>query len=675
MKHTMAACLLLTFILGFLPACGKKARQEKSMEKPQKRIHSAKDATAGEAPKQDKRKTVREDPLSAPAIAVGGIDKEQEEQAILADEKAPAPPGRGIVPADDVVRQRDVPMADTAYRRAGPPADKGRQTVDESIASYTDQEFAFWEGEPSAQDGGTSASTTPDDYLAETKDTSRQALSLPSILSRFGIGMLDYQPRAWRHVSLDKPVYFSNTYIGGNALFTFYRYMLAQFSKQGRPAIPGNAFAHLYSQPYDPPVHGGMALYAHLDTSHVTERSRIFLQVGLKGSERFTWRRPALVMLVLDLMAQDRQPAFQYTRHLAAAMESYDYANLIAPGHMAAEPVTGKELLRRLRQAPIGTADSYMLWQQAVDFFAQLPARYAGNKRLILLVDGPLPEYALSVVHRLQLADINTTVITKGGSSFRQHAQVAAIGQGNLYLLADTAETADMVKRELYDLGRIVARALRLNIQLGKGVKLVQVIGSRPLADQEKQQVKAAEKAVDKKLARTLGIAGDRGKDDPGLQTIIPYFYGRDEHVILLELEVEQNVFVADVRLKYKDMVDMRNRVLYAAVSLSNQPVQRTPRHIQVRRNLFGAAVGIMLAELQGPGAPDAKITRLRRFVTDARRVAGPLDRDGFLKRDVQMLDSILRSLETGESNSQVNHLLLGCADVHKCVTRYRNKP
>ena len=115
---------------------------------------------------------------------------------------------------------------------------------------------------------------------------------------------------------------------------------------------------------------------------------------------------------------------------------------------------------------------------------------------------------------------------------------------------------------------------LRLRIRLAPGVQLVDVLGSARLDDIRAERVREAEVAIDRRLARNLGIAADRGEDEEGIQIVIPNFYAGDDHVILLDLVAEGPGPLAEVTLRYKDVINQQNAVARASL----QPCRRERR-------------------------------------------------------------------------------------------------
>ncbi len=69
---------------------------------------------------------------------------------------------------------------------------------------------------------------------------------------------------------------------------------------------------------------------------------------------------------------------------------------------------------------------------------------------------------------------------------------------------------------------------------------------------------------------------------------MIPYFYGDDSHVILIELWVEKPGLVADVTVRYKDMVNLDNATARTSVRLGARPQAPNQEQILIARNVRG---------------------------------------------------------------------------------------
>ncbi len=413
--------------------------------------------------------------------------------------------------------------------------------------------------------------------------------------------------------TLPRMFYFENTYLGGNAGY-LHRMRLVE----GMLAGPDHAhrMAHAPAQPFDAPGEAGMALKATLSHRWVEGPQRVILQVGLQGSERFGWRRPPLDMvLVVDEAARAAHPQVlvEAIAALVQRLGPADRLGVVLAGP-APEVVCKLDRTRALRTEltrrvdalttprTIGSADleaalreAGALLRRAHEDTAVIP----GTQSVVLLTaggDARRVGAATRAAHDLTLQGAVTSVVQLGDGGADPWWQVADAGHGN-YHHAEAGALGAPLQAELDSLAKVVARLLRLNVRLAKGVQAIRVLGTRVLEDEEVQQVKAREVAVDQNLSKTFGVTADRGDDDDGIQTVIPYFYGGDDHVVLIELWVEKPGPVADVTLKYKDMVALGNATARASVSLAATPRPETVEQRMVLRNVASFRLAEALAD------------------------------------------------------------------------------
>lgn len=450
-------------------------------------------------------------------------------------------------------------------------------------------------------------------------------------------GLVDASMLALRHVRPDRFLprmcYFENTYLGGNAA---YEERLRRLDEDfGRDAP--YRLASLPPQPFDAPADAGLSLTAALDTRSLDQPGRVYLQIGLQGSKRYGWRRPPLdVALVVDPAARSADAdALEHAvttlvrrlgpqDRLAVVLASDDGAEVLAP--LAGVRDQRLALARQLEGLPPpGRAGGEAL-RRAMDTAGQVlrrgaddQARVPGTQTVVLLThgaDADRVQGAARAAHALSVQGAVTSVVQTGGDRGAWWA-VANAGHGNYH----RGEVKASLEAELESLSKIIARLLRVNVRLASKVEAVRVVGSRVLGQDEVKRVKAREEATDRNLSRTLGVTADRGDDDDGIQTVIPYFYGGDAHVILLELWVESPGAVADVTLKYKDMVSLANATARDSVALTRLPREDTPLQHIVRRNVRG----FTLAETLETVADLVDQGQLRRGLAVLDQVRGNL--------------------------------------------------
>jgi hypothetical protein len=409
---------------------------------------------------------------------------------------------------------------------------------------------------------------------------------------------------------LPRSFYFQNTYLGGSVSH-------AERMRRLNQAFGGNPrpydLAYAERQKFDAPESSGMALDAALDKPFFQGPGRVYLQVGLQGSEHYGWRRPPLDAVLLIDEAALVDPVtpglleawldrLQPEDRLAVVAVTGSEPVVVAPfgrtrdlRGRAVSALTEIHPASRLRQDALGAAVDKA--SQLLEALAHEQATIPGARALWMVVGGGSEGRvtgAREAVHRLALEGVVTSVFELPDGNQAGWWQVANAGHGQHHRIEGSAAAA--VQAELDGLGRVVARLLRLNIRLGEHVQVVRILGSRPLDPGEVRRVKSAEEAMDRRLSETLGVKSDRGEDDDGIQTVIPYFLGGDSHVLVIELWVDQPGVVAEVSLRYKDMVSLENARSLGRVELRAAPSPEVQLHADVRRNIEGLRLAENLA-------------------------------------------------------------------------------
>ena len=197
-----------------------------------------------------------------------------------------------------------------------------------------------------------------------------------------------------------------------------------------------------------------------------------------------------------------------------------------------------------------------------------------------------------SVVHANAINGTTMSTVSLSADNTENHQQLkqlALAGQGHARILNSNNNIKTDAKRvidaELLASSRAVARALRLRIRLAKGVKLIEVIDSYNLNEKQSQRVRDAELSLDKRLSKNLGIKTDRGEDEEGIQIVIPSFFAGDTHVILLDVVATDAKAIADVTMRYKDLLYLRNAISRKQLSLENNPKILGPLQYNVMKN------------------------------------------------------------------------------------------
>jgi hypothetical protein len=229
---------------------------------------------------------------------------------------------------------------------------------------------------------------------------------------------------------------------------------------------------------------------------------------------------------------------------------------------------------------------------------ASHPHRVPGTQGILLCLDHQADHAIDQIrekVQQLNERGIVTSVFVRNPEqSPVPFWQIAQAGHGNAYQMNDMSEFATKVEEELKQNAKIIARLLRLNIRLGKNAQVIRILGTKRLDEAEIVRVKKREVAMDQALSKAFGVKANRGDDDDGLQVVIPYFYGKDQHLISVLLWVEGAGEVADVELKYKDLIKLENAQISKSVALSTQKTEVHPLNLAVLEN----ALQILDAEL-----------------------------------------------------------------------------
>jgi Mg-chelatase subunit ChlD len=356
----------------------------------------------------------------------------------------------------------------------------------------------------------------------------------------------------------------------------------------------------------------------------LTQGGRTYLQVGIQGIKREAPKRPPLnICLVIDhsgsmgdenKLEYARDAALEVVNRIAAtdtiAVVAYDQTQEVL---VAARKATDKDAIRAKIRAlqPGGSTDIYAALKVGYDEVRKNLDSKAINE-VILISDGQVTSGTsdLAAFTRLTADNFDQAVQTTTvgmGLDFDEQLMmtVAREGKGNYHFVRDPLSIKGIFQEELQDLTHIVARALRLRVALAPGVEAVRVLGSEQLSEAEVARTKQTERAVDERVYEDLGITRDRQhlEDEPGLKVVVPQFYMGDSHVVMIEVKVpagRERRKVADVYLKYKDLIFPQNREDHLAVTVNytaqkEQMVASIDRSI--RKNVLGFETGEALQQ------------------------------------------------------------------------------
>jgi len=471
--------------------------------------------------------------------------------------------------------------------------------------------------------------------------------------------------------------YWANTYVPGDRTL---RQLKARLDRMAGTGTIGNLHAgsRQISQPFDPPDSAALAVYLHGDRTGVETRERMLVQVGLKGTSRRSGIRPAMTVgLVLDFRGEVEPAAAASIRALlqafAASAELGDRFSLtvagrsggtiVAPGDLRHGPLTVAmaELFGDKPSGAVLSLDQAVATAQSVVRVDDDPNAPLGSSALIIITAQRLGGFTgrlAATAHQSAVDGVPWSVIGIGrGVDLAELDALVLAGQGNRRLLTSAADAESLVDRELAAVSRVVARAVRLRIRLAPGVQLVDVIGSERLDERRSQQVRDAEQAVDQRLSSNLGIQADRGLDEDGIQIVIPSFYADNAHVVLLDLVVPGPGPVADVTVRYKDVVHMRNGVARAHLRVGRSESDAGPLERNVLANLVATEVASRLdaaADAVAAGnvtAAQAILDDILSLVRGITSLVEGLGQNPDLEADMEMLSGYIEALSTVQAN------------------------
>jgi len=529
-----------------------------------------------------------------------------------------------------------------------------------------------------------------DDKTEEDKRRAQLSPAEPAAAASIAASFLQHYQAVDGIVYQDPAGYWANSYIPGDPAMRLLEARLRAWDRGafGRDVRLEQAVRPV-QQPFDAPQDAALAVYLHADAPAIEGPTRLRLQVGVKGAERQGGHRPAMnIGLLLDLRDGVDAEAARRIRALIAALEQArqpeDRFSLTVAGPDGGLLVNPDDF----RHGPLRVAMERLFGvteQTTPANGASLPDAFAVASRsvragddptavlgssLVLLVTGSSLASDLADLERMAhinaVAGVPTSVVSLAAREDLAHIdRLVAAGQGNRRIL-DRAQAADgVIDRELHASSRAVARALRLRIRLAPGVELVDVLGSRRLDETLAQRVREAEVAIDQRLARNLGIQADRGEDEEGIQIVIPNFYAGDSHTILLDVVAEHPGPLADVTLRYKDVIYLRNGVARANLTVEDDPRSAGPLELNVLKNLVAwefaqraRRVGRHLAD----GDPDQaamSLATLRDLIRGLRHEVTGWQSDPDLMADEAMLEEYLAVLATPAAGDTIQRRFL----------------
>ena len=479
--------------------------------------------------------------------------------------------------------------------------------------------------------------------------------------------------------------YWSNTYLPGDPEMRLLAARLRAWDRSTLLATLGGARlesgARPNWQPFDPPQSAALAAYLHADKAALDGESRLRIQVGLKATKRGSGHRPAVnAALVLDVRvapsAERRAEMQALVLSLARAAQPGDRFALVAAGPGGGVLVQPDQFrhgalrvtLQRLFEGvavpnavPLSLPEAISMATDVVRRSDDPSAPLGASLILLATAGSHGADFSLLErrIHDNAVAGIVFSAVALGSRvEGAPIERLVLLGQGHRRALAGPDDAPQLVDRELFAAARAVARAVRLRIRLAPGVELVRVIGAERLDEGQSERVRQAERSIDRRLARNLGIEADRGEDEEGIQIVIPSLYSGDDHAVLIDVVAPGPGPVADLTIRYKDLVYLRNGVVRARLTLPAGDRRAGPLERNVLKNeltmvLSSSArkAGERLALGDRAGAARV-LTIARDLVRGLRDVVPGWRTDPELLNDEAMLDEYLAALSSSVTHA-----------------------
>jgi hypothetical protein len=486
--------------------------------------------------------------------------------------------------------------------------------------------------------------------------------------------------------------YWANRHIPGDPEI---RLLSARLAQWDRSWLDGNTTLEQdiapLQQPFDAPANNALALSVMADAKAVStsgdSATRMRLQVGIRGIDHRRGQRPAMnVGVVVDLPADAPIDVRIATRALLDAMleskQAGDRFSLVMTGsglvleaddfrfgsmQLAKQKILGE---KRIAIDNIETAE-LNLYEAVLRASAMVqqtddPGRPLGSSSVLLISASSLENTGRLAVlaHEKAREGITLSVIPLGNQPQNESVEKLVLaGLGNRRFLEAPGKARQLIEEELHASSRAVARAARLSIRLAPGVRLIEVVGSQRLDSQRAQRVREIENSMDRRLSANLGIQADRGEDEDGIQIVIPSIFSGDSVVVLLDVVTDRPGAIADVSLRYKDLVFLRNGNLQNHLELGGGENIRGPAEFTVLKNLlshhFVEAVEQAAEALgrQQPAAAMEILREIRATIEQARRDVPAWANDPDLIRDSQLLDRYIAALASPRAGAHQSFL------------------
>lgn len=497
--------------------------------------------------------------------------------------------------------------------------------------------------------------------------------------------------------------YWANTYLPGDPVVRSLRSQLELFDRD-----PSHAASQLIGpvregfdqppQPFDQPTAGSLGVYLQSDEPAIQGETRMLVQVGLQGINRSRGQRPAMnLAVVVDYRGGRARQRAAIVRELLLALaraedvgdrfriyfagcEEIDIANpadfkfgAVTVALQKLESCGANGTVERPLEAVLPLAINAV--RESDDDRAPL-----GSSAVILVTGGDISsskQFLLSSAHVAATDGVPVSVMSlDAGPVSTDLKRVAYSGQGSFRSVTRPEEAEAQLRRELFAVSEVVARAVRLRIRLAPGVKLVDVLGSERLDAPRAEQVREVERAIDRRVSKSMGIEADRGDDEEGIQIVIPAYYQGDSHVILLDVVAPGPGAIADVTVRYKDLVNLKNNVARANLSVASGSGTRGALERNVLKNRVAHHVAQQLryaATLLRSGSTAAakrEIDRTRDLLAGLSAGGHGFGRDADLHSDIAALEQVARLISVPQLSRDHLAKTLAYSSYRKLMTK-----
>lgn len=326
----------------------------------------------------------------------------------------------------------------------------------------------------------------------------------------------------------------ASTFVAGGGVAARLEDLLDRGVMIGGEQVKLAAFEDRERAPYAIPEKEAVALHAELERARIHDGGeRVHLQIALVGQKGEGSARPRMdVRLVLD-----RSGSMEGEKWLHAIAAAHALVDKLAPGDTFGLVSYATDATVDHAPAPLGNrkaahaAIDRLMAVGSTNIGAALDAVKANPPKriapsdvalVVLVSDGrvtvgdSLPSTLGSKARAMFDASGVITTSIGLGTDFDEATmlEIAREGGGSYHFVRRASDITGILGEELDKRAQAIAQALKVKIVLAPGVVARRVYGSRLLSTQEHAAVRGTEVSTDARIARELGVAADRAKED-----------------------------------------------------------------------------------------------------------------------------------------------------------------